>query len=53
MKKLLELIANTKIRIKIFKNINYVSLHDMLQTKIEIYMEIINYTCIEHIPKNN
>jgi hypothetical protein len=30
MKKLLELIANIKIKIKILKIINYVSLHDML-----------------------
>jgi hypothetical protein len=30
MKKLLELIAKNKIKIEILKNINYVSLHDML-----------------------
>jgi len=30
MKNLLKLIANTRIKIKILKNINYVSLHDML-----------------------
>jgi hypothetical protein len=30
MKKLLELIAKIKIAIKILKNINYESLHDML-----------------------
>jgi hypothetical protein len=30
MKKILELIAKTRIKIKILKNINYVSLHDML-----------------------
>ncbi len=30
MKKLLELVANTRIKIKILKNINYVSLRDML-----------------------
>jgi len=30
MKILLELIENFKIKIKILKNINYVSLHDML-----------------------
>jgi hypothetical protein len=30
MKNLLELIARIRIKIKILKNINYVSLHDML-----------------------
>jgi len=30
MKKILELVANIKIKIKILKIINYVSLHDML-----------------------
>jgi len=30
MKKILELIAKIRIRIKILNNINYVSLHDML-----------------------
>jgi hypothetical protein len=35
MKKLLEIIAKLWIKIKILKNLNYVSLHDMLWTKIE------------------
>jgi hypothetical protein len=30
MKNLLELIAKIRIKTQIFKNINYVSLHDML-----------------------
>jgi hypothetical protein len=41
MKKLLELIA----KIKTLKNINYCKL------KLNLH-GIINYTCIEHIPKN-
>ncbi len=35
MKKILELVANTRIKMKILKNISYVSLHDMLSTKIK------------------
>jgi hypothetical protein len=36
IKNWLELIAITRIKIKILKNINYVLLHNILSTKIEL-----------------
>jgi len=47
MKNLLELIANTRIKIKFLKNL--IMYQYMICCKLKlIYMEIINYKCIEH-----